>query len=147
MFRYHFSALFGCISLVSAQPPIHYWSSCIRAYVNSNQRYGSYVPFVGNNGKQIILLLRQTSKRHQRPRTQDNHSLALPALRRHRSRRDYVYTNPFNDFRNFKTSLDYLFILYTSSNFLHSGPFYNHLYSFNIDHRTSLPARFVPFYV
>ncbi|PKY57665.1 hypothetical protein RhiirA4_478875 [Rhizophagus irregularis] len=37
------------------------------------------------------------------------------------------YINPFNDFRNFKLDKDYLFILFSSSNFLHSGAFFTHL--------------------
>jgi hypothetical protein len=41
--------------------------------------------------------------------------------------RDSIYVNPFNDYRNFKLQKDFLFILFTSSNFLHSGPFFKHL--------------------
>ncbi|CAB4435335.1 unnamed protein product [Rhizophagus irregularis] len=44
------------------------------------------------------------------------------------------YINPFNDFRNFKLDKDFLFILFSSSNFLHSGSFFSHLdevFSFN----------------
>ncbi|PKY59654.1 hypothetical protein RhiirA4_482587 [Rhizophagus irregularis] len=41
--------------------------------------------------------------------------------------RDFIYINPFNDFRNFKLQKDFLFILFSSSNFLHSGPFFKHL--------------------
>ncbi|PKK71530.1 hypothetical protein RhiirC2_778276 [Rhizophagus irregularis] len=37
------------------------------------------------------------------------------------------YINPFNDFRNFKLDRDLLFILFSSSNFLHSGAFFSHL--------------------
>ncbi|PKY59297.1 hypothetical protein RhiirA4_481908 [Rhizophagus irregularis] len=37
------------------------------------------------------------------------------------------YINPFNDFRNFKLDKDFLFILFSSSNFLHSGSFFSHL--------------------
>ncbi|PKY57390.1 hypothetical protein RhiirA4_478427 [Rhizophagus irregularis] len=42
--------------------------------------------------------------------------------------REFGYINPFNNnFRNFKLEKDFLFILFTSSNFLHSGPFFSHL--------------------
>lgn len=37
------------------------------------------------------------------------------------------YINPYNDFRNFKQHRDFLYILFSSSNFLHSGPFFKHL--------------------
>ncbi|CAB5095998.1 unnamed protein product [Rhizophagus irregularis] len=41
--------------------------------------------------------------------------------------REYGYINPFNDFRNFKLDKEFLFILFSSSNFLHSGSFFSHL--------------------
>ncbi|CAB5192257.1 unnamed protein product [Rhizophagus irregularis] len=44
-----------------------------------------------------------------------------------RREREFIYINPFNDFRNFKLQKDFLFILFSSSNFLHSGPFFKHL--------------------
>ncbi|PKY17509.1 hypothetical protein RhiirB3_430153 [Rhizophagus irregularis] len=47
--------------------------------------------------------------------------------RRIRRVQDHIYTNPHNDFRNFKLDKDFLFILFSSSNFLHSGPFFKHL--------------------
>lgn len=68
-------------------------------------------------------------------------------LPRPRSRAPSEYVNPLADFRNFKLSSDYLFILFTSSNFLHSGTFYNHLYSFNNSHNMVLPKHFTLFYV
>ncbi|PKK76469.1 hypothetical protein RhiirC2_707376 [Rhizophagus irregularis] len=37
------------------------------------------------------------------------------------------YINPFNDFQNFKLDKDFLFILFSSSNILHSGAFFSHL--------------------
>jgi hypothetical protein len=40
---------------------------------------------------------------------------------------DIGYINPFNDFRNFKLQKDFLYILFSSSNFLHSGSFFKHL--------------------
>ncbi|POG81469.1 hypothetical protein GLOIN_2v1868257 [Rhizophagus irregularis DAOM 181602=DAOM 197198] len=40
--------------------------------------------------------------------------------------RERGYINPFNDFRNFKLDKDFLFILFSSSNFLHSD---THVYS------------------
>lgn len=43
---------------------------------------------------------------------------------RRRTTREYV--NPHFDFRNYKNHTDLLFILFSSLNFLHSGPFYNH---------------------
>lgn len=43
--------------------------------------------------------------------------------RRRRTPLPFNYTNPQNDFRNYKTDLDYLFFLFSSSNFLHSGSF------------------------
>ncbi|PKC66601.1 hypothetical protein RhiirA1_459506 [Rhizophagus irregularis] len=43
---------------------------------------------------------------------------------RHRTTREYV--NSHFDFRNYKNHTDLLFILFSLSNFLHSGPFYNH---------------------
>ncbi|PKC05193.1 hypothetical protein RhiirA5_378822 [Rhizophagus irregularis] len=52
----------------------------------------------------------------------------LDSRRNPRKRKIFTYTNPFcNNFRNFKLEKDFLFILFTSSNFLHSGPFFNHL--------------------
>ncbi|PKY50670.1 hypothetical protein RhiirA4_467264 [Rhizophagus irregularis] len=45
-----------------------------------------------------------------------------------RRNREFGYISPFNNnFRNFKLEKDFLFILFTSSNFLHSGPFFSHL--------------------
>lgn len=44
-----------------------------------------------------------------------------------RRARGSTYVNPFNDYRNFKLQKDFLFILFTSSNFLHSGPFFKHV--------------------
>lgn len=43
--------------------------------------------------------------------------------------REYGYISPFNDFRNFKLEKEFLFILFSSSNFLHSGSFLSHLKS------------------
>jgi hypothetical protein len=50
-----------------------------------------------------------------------------PRARRTRLHRPHIYTNPHWDFRNYKNHRDLLFILFSSSNFLHSGPFYSHL--------------------
>jgi hypothetical protein len=59
-----------------------------------------------------------------------NNNVALPSaftINRQRDR-EYGYISPFNNnFRNFKLEKDFLFILFSSSNFLHSGPFFNHL--------------------
>ncbi|PKY33184.1 hypothetical protein RhiirB3_451909 [Rhizophagus irregularis] len=53
---------------------------------------------------------------------------AQPSSRnRQRNIRDFNYINPFNSFHNFKLSKDFLYILFSSSNFLHSGPFFTHL--------------------
>ncbi|PKK75231.1 hypothetical protein RhiirC2_773865 [Rhizophagus irregularis] len=57
-----------------------------------------------------------------------NNSLSQSSSRnRHRTIRDFNYVNPFNNFRNFKLSKDFLYILFSSSNFLHSGSFFTHL--------------------
>ncbi|PKY23739.1 hypothetical protein RhiirB3_438036 [Rhizophagus irregularis] len=56
--------------------------------------------------------------------------------------RERGYINPFNDFRNFKLDKDFLFILFSSSNFLHSGAFFTHLdgvqYVDNLSYRSLL---------
>ncbi|PKY59604.1 hypothetical protein RhiirA4_482478 [Rhizophagus irregularis] len=48
-------------------------------------------------------------------------------INEHNSIHERGYINPFNDFRNFKLDKDFLFILFSSSNFLHSGAFFSHL--------------------
>jgi hypothetical protein len=61
--------------------------------------------------------------------------------------RSAIYINPQNDFRNYKNERDLLFILFSSSNFLHSGPFYDHIYKFSANHNTTVASKHVPFYV
>lgn len=73
-------------------------------------------------------------------------NISTLSVRQHSSH-NWDYVNLFYNFRNFKLSMDYLFILFTSLNFLHSSPFYAHLYSFASSHRIGLPAHFMPFYV
>ncbi|CAB4403686.1 unnamed protein product [Rhizophagus irregularis] len=51
----------------------------------------------------------------------------IPINEDHNNERERGYINPFNDFRNFKLDKDFLFILFSSSNFLHSGAFFTHL--------------------
>ncbi|PKK65029.1 hypothetical protein RhiirC2_786709 [Rhizophagus irregularis] len=56
--------------------------------------------------------------------------------------RERGYISPFNDFRNFKLDKDFLFILFSSYDFLHSGAFFTHLdgvqYVDNLSYNSSL---------
>lgn len=54
-----------------------------------------------------------------------------------RNHRDHNYINPYCDFRNFKLHKDFLYILFSSSNFLHSGSFYTHLEPNDFNNYTS----------
>lgn len=68
--------------------------------------------------------------------------------RRKRSSKVHVYSNPQWDFRNYKNHQDFLFILFSSSNFLHGSPFYSHidlLTSFNIDDLKIIDEHFISF--
>ncbi|PKK57024.1 ribonuclease H-like protein [Rhizophagus irregularis] len=66
---------------------------------------------------------------------------------RQRIIRDFNYINPFNYFRNFKLSKDFLYILFTSSNFLHSGSFFTHLEANDtINYKTPLSTDICLFY-
>ncbi|PKY59553.1 hypothetical protein RhiirA4_515610 [Rhizophagus irregularis] len=73
---------------------------------------------------------REIFSRHQRAAAALNRTLVVDNNRE----MERGYINPFNDFRNFKLDKDFLFILFSSSNFLHSGSFFSHLdevFSFN----------------
>ncbi|CAB5196506.1 hypothetical protein RhiirA5_415138 [Rhizophagus irregularis] len=72
--------------------------------------------------------------------TYRNNPLSQPSSRNsQRNICDFNYTNPFNSFRNFKLSKDFLYILFSSSNFLHSGPFFTHLEA-NVDITYNSPS-------
>lgn len=60
---------------------------------------------------------------------------------------DWVYVNPLNNFRNYKNHNDLLFIIFSSSNFLHDGSFFTHLNDFPIISNVLIDYRHVPFYV
>lgn len=57
-----------------------------------------------------------------------NHEDFTPSSQRLKT--DWVYSNPINNFRNYKNQSDLLFIIF-SSNFLHDGFFFNHLSIFH----------------
>lgn len=90
----------------------------------SNPIYGNYVTKNGNFKDRLWDLQKIPLKIIKKSGTAviDNNNT-------YRTKRvhNHIYTNSFNDFRNFKLQKDFLFILFSSSNFLHSGPFFNHL--------------------
>lgn len=67
-----------------------------------------------------------------------------------RARRTQIFeydVNPHHDFRNYKSNMDYLYILFSSSNFLHSGPFFDHIDKFSPHHMSVMSFRHLLFYV
>ncbi|PKY41145.1 hypothetical protein RhiirA4_454666 [Rhizophagus irregularis] len=71
------------------------------------------------------------------PRSNNNQAGIIDSTIHTRRNYENIYVNPYNDFRNFKLHKDFLYILFSSSNFLHSGPFYKHLESNNVINYTS----------
>lgn len=59
----------------------------------------------------------------------------------------FEYICPELAYRNFKTSLDYLFILFSSSNFLHSGSTFDHMINALARDNLDLSVRHPLFYV
>jgi ribonuclease HI len=80
-----------------------------------------------------------------------NNTIPTPSVnprKRRRNEDDFLYVNPQHDFRNYKNTKDLLMILFSSSNFLHSGPFFDHITNFSGSHSNIIDSRsHIPFYV
>ncbi|PKY17728.1 hypothetical protein RhiirB3_430406 [Rhizophagus irregularis] len=118
IFRSHFHSLKSIMKLLL--PFIHECSILFKMNIwkKRNEKWKIH--------RELLGLTKKSFKEYYQ--TYRHNPSAQPSSRnRQRNNREFNYSNPFNSFRNFKLSKDFLYILFSSSNFLHSGPFFTHL--------------------
>lgn len=97
----------------------------------------------------LVNLSKQDFKNYRTGRVPDSFPSSSDTDRPSRDRpsNTFEYVNPHHDFRNYKINVDYLYILFSSSNFLHSGPFFNHLDVPSPSHNSVISFRHLLLYV
>ncbi|CAB5181195.1 unnamed protein product [Rhizophagus irregularis] len=129
IFRAHINTMKHIVKLI-----MHYMHQCsilikINIWKARNQKWKALRDAWGIT-KKSFTKYRDIFSRNQRTAA----ALKRPVVIDNNRDMERGYINPFNDFRNFKLDKDFLFILFSSSNFLHSGSFFSHLdevFSFN----------------